>query len=83
MHSVQALVTLPRLGETLQEELLLQTLAGVRAVLEPMEAQLIGGHSLQRLDAGEELSLALTVNGQAPPGRFWTKGACGRAMRCC
>ncbi|MCP9916672.1 selenide, water dikinase SelD [Cyanobium sp. ATX 6F1] len=74
VHSVQALVTLPRLGETLQEELLLQTLAGVRAVLEPMEAQLIGGHSLQRLDAGEELSLALTVNGQAPPGRFWTKG---------
>ncbi len=74
VRSVQALVTLPRTGEALQEELLLQTLAGVRSVLEPQGAALIGGHSLQRLDAGEELSLALTVNGEAPPGRFWAKG---------
>lgn len=74
VRSVQALVTLPRLGEALQEELLLQTLAGVRDVLEPLGARLIGGHSLQRLDAGEELSLALTMNGEAPPGRFWAKG---------
>lgn len=74
VRSVQALVTLPRAGEALQEELLLQTLEGVRAVLEPQGAALIGGHSLQRLDAGVELSLALTVNGEAPPGRFWAKG---------
>ncbi|MGB7563784.1 MAG: selenide, water dikinase SelD, partial [Prochlorococcaceae cyanobacterium] len=72
--SVQALVTLPRAGEALQEELLLQTLAGVRSVLDPQGAALIGGHSLQHLDAREELSLALTVNGEAPPGRFWAKG---------
>ncbi|MCP9849570.1 selenide, water dikinase SelD [Cyanobium sp. Morenito 9A2] len=74
LQSVQALVTLPRLGESLQEELLVQTLAGVRAVLDPLGARLLGGHSLQRLEAGEELSLALTVNGKTPPGRLWAKG---------
>ncbi|MCP9771888.1 selenide, water dikinase SelD [Synechococcus sp. Tobar12-5m-g] len=70
----QALVTLPRADERLQEELLLQTLAGVRSVLEPLGAELLGGHTLEQLEAGEGLSLALTVNGEAPPGRFWSKG---------
>jgi len=72
--SAQALVTLPRQGESLQEELLLQTLAGVRSVLDPLGARLVGGHTLQSTDYGQELTLALTVNGAAPPGRFWAKG---------
>jgi selenide,water dikinase len=72
--SAQALVTLPRQVEALQEELLLQTLAGVRSVLDPLGARLVGGHTLQSSGDGQELTLALTVNGAAPPGRFWAKG---------
>ena len=59
--SVQALVTVPEAATAIQEELLLQTLAGVRSVLEPLGAALIGGHTLEGRDwAG--LALALTVN---------------------
>lgn len=71
--SVQAVVTLPLAAESLQEELLLQTLAGVRSVLDPLGARLIGGHTLEGRD-GAGLALTLTVNGLAPPGRQWTKG---------
>ncbi|MCT0198887.1 selenide, water dikinase SelD [Synechococcus sp. CS-1325] len=74
VSSAQALVTLPRAAESVQEELLLQTLAGVCSVLEPLGAALLGGHTLQQRQADGELSLALTVNGTVPPGRFWSKG---------
>ena len=42
----QALVTMPQAASNQQEDLLLQTLAGVRSVLEPQGAALIGGHTL-------------------------------------
>ena len=71
--SVQALVTLPAAAARLQEELLLQTLAGVRSVLDPLGATLVGGHTLEGRD-GAGLALALTVNGAAPPDRHWPKG---------
>ena len=71
--SVQALVTLPQAASRLQEELLLQTLAGVRSVLDPIGASLVGGHTLEGRD-GAGLALALTVNGVAPPQRHWPKG---------
>jgi len=71
--SVQALVTLPEAAPSLQEELLLQTLAGVRSVLDPLGARLIGGHTLEGRD-GAGLGLALTVNGLTPPQRHWSKG---------
>ena len=73
VQSVQALVTLPQAAPALQEELLLQTLAGVRSVLEPIGARLIGGHTLEGRD-GAGLSVALTVNGLVPPARHWQKG---------
>jgi selenide,water dikinase len=73
VESVQALVTLPEAAPALQEELLLQTLAGVRSVLDPLGARLIGGHTLEGRD-GAGLALALTVNGRAEPGRHWLKG---------
>lgn len=73
VESVQALVTLPEAAPALQEELLLQTLAGVRSVLDPLGARLIGGHTLEGRD-GAGLALALTVNGRVAPGRHWTKG---------
>lgn len=73
VESVQALVTLPEAAPALQEELLLHTLAGVRSVLDPLGARLIGGHTLEGRD-GAGLALALTVNGRAEPGRHWRKG---------
>lgn len=76
LESAQAVVTLPVLGPHLQSDLLHQTLAGVRSVLDPLGARLIGGHTLEARDAiaGAGLSLVLTVNGRAPAGRLWPKG---------
>ena len=61
----QALVTLPRCSESVQQELLAQTLAGVQSVF-----PLIGGHTLQALASSDpskplakQLSLGLVVNG--------------------
>ena len=73
----QALVTLPRCSESVQQELLAQTLAGVQSVL-----PLIGGHTLQALESGDpskplakQLSLGLVVNGQLHEGQSsWGKG---------
>jgi selenide,water dikinase len=73
VQSVQALVTLPQQAAGLQENLLVHTLAGVESVLGPMGARLIGGHTLEGRD-GAGLSLALTVNGSAPPQGHWPKG---------
>ena len=73
VESVQALVTVPAAGSRWQEELLLQTLAGVRSVLDPLGAALVGGHTLEGRD-GAGLALALTVNGRVPPERHWRKG---------
>jgi selenide,water dikinase len=79
VHSVQALVTVPQGPAPLQQQLLAQTLAGVRSVLEPMGAELIGGHTLEERAGGgmapgpSPLTLALTVNGSCP-GTPWPKG---------
>ena len=71
--SVQALVTVPATTTTLQQDCLAQTLAGIRSILDPMEAQLIGGHTLEARD-GAGLALSLSVNGVVPPERHWGKG---------
>ncbi len=73
VESVQTLVTLPEAGPAIQEELLLHTLAGVRSVLDPLGARLIGGHSLEGRD-GAGLALALVVNGRVPGDAGWAKG---------
>lgn len=73
LHSLQALVTLPEAAPSLQEEWLLQTLAGVRSVLDPLGVPLIGGHTLEARDGGG-LALALSVNGTVPHQRHWPKG---------
>lgn len=76
LDSAQAVVTLPVAAGALQAELLHQSLAGVRSVLDPLEAPLLGGHTLEARDAnpGKGLSLMLTVNGSAPAGQLWPKG---------
>ena len=74
VESAQALVTLPQAGSLVQEELLVQCLAGVRSVLDPLGARLIGGHTLEGRD-GAGLSLALCVQGRLAAGRSpWAKG---------
>jgi selenide,water dikinase len=73
VDSVQAVVTVPRGNVAVQEEVLLQTLAGVRSVLDPLGARLLGGHTLEGRD-GAGLALTLTVNGLAPCRRHWGKG---------
>ena len=74
VESAQALVTLPQAGSLVQEELLVQCLAGVRSVLDPCGARLIGGHTLEGRD-GAGLSLALCVQGRLAAGRSpWAKG---------
>jgi selenide,water dikinase len=73
VESVQALVTVPEAAAAVQEELLLQTLAGVRSELEPLGASLAGGHTLEGRD-GAGLALALTVNGRVAPSAHWGKG---------
>ncbi len=73
VDSAQALVTVPEAAAAVQEELLLQTLAGVRSVLDPLGAALVGGHTLEGRD-GAGLALALTVNGRVAPAAHWGKG---------
>ena len=76
--AAQAVVTLPETSSALQEMLLAQTLAGIRSVLEPQDASLIGGHTLEARDrsAAAPLSLAvqvsLSVSGQ-PDQDLWPK----------
>ena len=73
VQSLQAVVTLPEAAPALQEEWLLQSLAGVRSVLDPLGATLLGGHTLEGRD-GAGLGLTLAVNGAVAPQRHWPKG---------
>ena len=73
LQSVQALVTLPESAASVQQELLFQTLAGVRSVLDPLGVPLLGGHTLEGRD-GAGLGLSLSVNGLVAPDQHWPKG---------
>ena len=57
-----ALVGLPELAESAAEELLYQTLAGVRAALDPEGVSLVGGHTTQ----GPELYVGVSITGELP-----------------
>jgi selenide,water dikinase len=76
VDSVQVVVTVPLGSAAVQEEVLLQTLAGVRSVLDPLGARLLGGHTLEARD-GAGLAVTLTVNGLVPGNRHWGKGPPG------
>jgi selenide,water dikinase len=73
VRSLQAVVTLPEASSAVQEEWLLQSLAGVRSVIDPLGATLLGGHTLEGRD-GAGLGLSLAVNGAVLPQRYWPKG---------
>ena len=77
VDSAQTVVTLPLTNSTIQQELLGQTLAGVRSVFEQQSAQLIGGHTLEaRTPSNAPISLdiqvILSVQGSLS-GDLWSK----------
>ena len=77
VENAQAIVTLPVLEAAEQQELLVQTLCGVRSVLEEQQAQLIGGHTLESRSEPPHcpslgVQLSLCVNGRSASP--WSKG---------
>ena len=78
--SAQAVVTLPKVSGRIQQELLAQTLSGIKSALELQGAELIGGHTLEaRSECPEPITLgiqiALCINGIVLDGCApWTKG---------
>ncbi len=66
--SAQSVVTLPDISESLQQELLAQSLLGIKSVLDAQGAKLLGGHTVEsRSDSQDPYSLGiqidLTING--------------------
>ena len=77
--SAQPLITLPAISSRLQEELLIQILAGIKSVLDMQGAQLIGGHTLESRTTPPSLislgiQIGLSVNGVvACKQKHWEK----------
>ena len=66
--SAQTLITLPVVSTSLQEELLVQVLGGIKSVLDLQGAQLVGGHTMESRTFPPKLitlgiDIGLTVNG--------------------
>ena len=77
VQSAQAVVTLPLARPSIQQHLLAQTIAGIRSVLDPQHAMLIGGHTLEDRNPAPNpcslgLQLVLSVQG-SPHHNLWTK----------
>ena len=69
--SAMAAVTLPMVPEKEQQELLVQTLAGIRSALDEQGAALIGGHTMESRSAPTHptslgVQAILTINGSTP-----------------
>ncbi len=77
VNSAQAVVTLPLAPSELQQQLLAQTLAGIRSVLDPQQAELIGGHTLEARESGPppcSLGIQVVISAQGwPKTRIWPK----------
>ena len=81
LDGLQVLVTLPRCDATLQQDLLMQCLAGVRTTIQELGGELLGGHSLQALTDADsrqplalQLNLGVSVHGRVPIRQRWHKG---------
>ena len=77
VQSAQAVVTLPLAPPTIQQQLLAQTISGIRSALDPQQAVLIGGHTLEDRNPAPEpcslgLQLVLSVQG-SPIHSLWPK----------
>ena len=69
VSSAMATITLPMVSANEQQELLVQTLAGIRSVLDEQGAALIGGHTMESrnaspLPASLGVQITLAVNGK-------------------
>ncbi len=80
VSSAQAQITLPAVDSRIQEELLIQSLAGIQSALELQDAKLIGGHTQESREYSPEpcslgISIGLTINGFLPNSKeCWLKG---------
>ena len=68
--SAMATITLPMVTDKEQQQLLVQTLAGIRSVLDEQGAELIGGHTMESRSASPVpaslgVQTTLTVNGRS------------------
>jgi selenide,water dikinase len=72
-------ITLPLVSAKEQQELLVQTLAGIRSVLDEQGAELIGGHTMESrsatpVPASLGVQITLTVNGDSPQSPLLKSG---------
>ena len=70
VSSAMAIITLPLISANEQQELLVQTLAGIRSALDEQGAELIGGHTMESRStsptpASLGVQISLTVNGES------------------
>ena len=77
VQSAQAVITLPLVPPSTQKNLLAQTIAGIRSALDPQQAVLIGGHTLEERNSAPDpcslgLQLVLSVQG-SPSHSIWPK----------
>ncbi|MCB4389523.1 selenide, water dikinase SelD [Synechococcus sp. MU1617] len=77
--SAMTTITLPMASANEQQELLVQTLAGIRSVLDEQGAELIGGHTMESRSASPVpaslgVQITLTVNGNSPKSPWLKTG---------
>ncbi len=77
VNSAQAVITLPLAPPELHQQLLAQTLSGIRSALDPQQAELIGGHTLEARESCPRpfsLGIQVVISAQGwPKSRIWTK----------
>ncbi|WP_320665067.1 selenide, water dikinase SelD [Prochlorococcus sp. MIT 1223] len=77
--SAQPIVTLPAVPDGVQKELLVQVLGGIRSALEPQDARIIGGHTLESRSQtpgiiANAIQISLSVNGLiSSENKAWNK----------
>jgi len=79
VSSAMATITLPMVSASEQQELLAQTLGGIRSVLDEQGAALIGGHTMESRSASPVpaslgVQVALTVNGNSTQSPWLKSG---------
>ena len=78
VSSAMATVTLPMVSASEQQELLVQTLAGIRSVLDEQGAELIGGHTMESRSPARarqpRSAGTLTVNGNSTESPWLKSG---------
>ncbi len=79
VSSAMATITLPMVSANEQQELLVQTLAGIRLVLDEQSAELIGGHTMESRSASPVpaslgIQITLTVNGRSDQSPWLKSG---------